>query len=206
MTLGIIDYGSGNLTSVGNMLGWLGADYERVTTPERLLAMDRLLLPGVGAAREALEFLKARGLDQALEEAVQRHARPLFGICLGMQMLAVRLTEFGDSAGLGWIDGEVVDLDTVLAPGARIPHMGWNEIETSDPMFQALHGRKEFYFAHSFTLRPKDEECVAAWVNFGGSRLVAAVRLRNIFATQFHPEKSQTAGEALLSEFLNWSP
>ncbi|HET6493551.1 MAG TPA: imidazole glycerol phosphate synthase subunit HisH [Burkholderiales bacterium] len=209
MIIGVVDFGAGNLRSVVNALDLLGETPVVVREPEELSALDRIVLPGVGAAGEALARLREKSLDVALEEAVRRRGRPLLGICLGMQLLAERLYEFGEHRGLGWIAGEVIDLRNVHGVCDRpIPHMGWNGIEVTNagkPLFEGLYGSSEFYFCHSFTLRTEDRSCIAAEVNYGAD-LVAAVRKDTVFATQFHPEKSQVTGEKLLSAFIAWNP
>lgn len=206
MTVGIVNFGSGNLASVGHMLDWLGEEHLVVDTPEALLGCSRLVLPGVGAAPDAMRALRSRGLDQALREAVTEKGRPLLGICLGMQLLATRLTEFEPTDGLGWIDGDVLTLSSRLAGGSRVPHMGWSTVQSHDPDFSSLMNGKEFYFAHSFSMVPTSLETVAASVVYGGVELVAAVRKDTCLATQFHPEKSQVNGEKLMAAFLDWSP
>lgn len=209
MKIAIVDYGAGNLGSVLNVLHLLGETPEVVRRPEEILAADRVILPGVGAAGEAMNRLRAQSLDAALNEAVLEKGHPMLGICLGMQLLAERLFEFGDHTGLGWIPGEVVNIrDCVDEVALPVPHMGWNRVEAA-PAGQALlkevGSAREFYFAHSFTLRTSDESVVAARTNYG-TDLVAAVRKDTVFATQFHPEKSQVGGERLIAAFLDWAP
>jgi imidazole glycerol-phosphate synthase subunit HisH len=208
MKLAVVDYGAGNIGSVLNVLRFLGEDPKLARQPEEILAADRIILPGVGAAGEAMDRLRAQNLDAALTEAVIKNGRPMLGICLGMQLLAERLHEFGESRGLGWIKGEVINIkDCVHDPALPVPHMGWNQVKVRDPgqdLF-GLSSSREFYFAHSFTLRTEDKSVVAASVAYG-SDLVAAVCKDTCFATQFHPEKSQVGGERLLTAFLEWNP
>jgi glutamine amidotransferase len=186
--------------------GW---DSTLARTPDDVMAAERIILPGVGAAGTALETLRHAGLDQALTERVRKQAVPMLGICLGMQMLAERLYEFGEHKGLGWIPGAVVALRDIAGPGIRVPHMGWNEIKVrglAEDLFWDVRGKRQFYFAHSFTLRPGgDESAVAAVADYGVS-LVAAVQSETVFATQFHPEKSQINGDRLIGAFLDWMP
>ena len=209
MKIGVVDYGAGNLRSVLNMFAFLGEDAIVLREPDDVLAADRLVLPGVGAAGEAMERLRARHLDEALDEAVCRKARPLLGICLGMQLIADRLFEFGERRGLGWIKGDVVDIRTCTDnPNLRVPHMGWNRIDVTPigrDLLAGVGNAREFYFAHSFTLRTRDDDVVAARTSYGVD-LVTAVRKDTVFATQFHPEKSQVSGEKLLTAFLEWNP
>jgi glutamine amidotransferase len=208
MRVGIVDYGAGNLASVANMIGTAGGDPIFISTPDEVLTADRLVLPGVGAAGAALATLRARGLDGALDIAVRQKGRPMLGICLGMQLIADRLFEFGEHEGLGWVGGEVRALDGLLKNGARVPHMGWNAVEpnaAAAPFFDRVKGKREFYFCHSYALVGCPEDKVAARTEHGAS-LVAAVRDGTVFATQFHPEKSQINGQRLVEAFLDWTP
>lgn len=209
MRIGIVDYGAGNLQSVRGALVALGAEPTMVTTADEVLASDRLILPGVGAAGVAMQRLRDRGLDEALHDAVHGKGRPMLGICLGLQLLAERLHEFGDHAGLGWIPGEVVSLSCLTRPEYRVPHVGWNQVELQDgapsSLLAAVPGQREFYFCHSYALIPSEPGVVAATTDYGVP-LVAAVQIGTVFATQFHPEKSQINGERLLKAFLDWKP
>lgn len=208
MDVALIDYGAGNHQSVMQALEYVGYSASVVSQPEEVLRADRLVLPGVGAAGEALERLRSSGLDKALDEAVRIAGRPFLGICLGMQLLAKRLNEFGEHEGLGWIDGDVIGLRDVVGPELPIPHMGWNRINTIDGVAGPFHGLKsgrEFYFAHSFTLAAADPNIIAATADYG-KQLTAAIQFDNVLAVQFHPEKSQVNGQSLLTSFMEWSP
>ena len=208
MTIAVVDYGAGNLTSVLKMLERLGEEPQIARTPEAILPADRIVLPGVGAAGEAVEKLRGRGLDAALDETVRKKGRPFLGICLGMQLLAERLYEFGEHRGLGWVEGEVRHINEVVdGHDVSVPHMGWNRVDPtpSGMEFFKRGSPQEFYFAHSYTLRPSDSAVVAAYTGYGVD-LVSAVRFDSVFATQFHPEKSQVEGEKLLAAFLDWRP
>src|SRR5262249_24210376 len=156
---------------------------------------DRIVLPGVGAFAACMGALAARpGLIEAMTEAVQRRGAPFIGVCVGMQLLATRGLEFGETARLDWIAGEVRRLEpNDLA--AKVPHMGWNSLtDVSDwPVLADVADRRAVYFTHSFAFWPKDETDVAAWVDHGG-RFPAAVARGNVAGVQFHPEKSQDAG------------
>ena len=165
-------------------------------------------MPGVGAAGEALQHIRNNSIDEALIEMIQVKGVPTFGICLGMQMLADKLYEFGEHDGLGFIPGEVVRIDNVVKNALKIPHMGWNRVnfEIDNKFYNSRKSsRKEFYFAHSYTFRVKEKNHIAAFVDYP-EPLVAAVQLKNIFASQFHPEKSQIAGDNLIQAFLDWAP
>ena len=206
--VGIIDYGAGNIASVEKAIDYIGAEPRRITVPEAIFNCDRLILPGVGAAGEALQELQKRNLIEALNEAVQQKSKPFLGICLGMQLLGNTLHEFGQHQGLGWIPGSVVHLKQLLDKQLRIPHMGWSKVTfrlAASNFSSDIVRRSYFYFAHSYTLRVDDPQVISATVNYG-IELVAAVKYKNIFATQFHPEKSQIAGNHFLQSFLQWSP
>jgi glutamine amidotransferase len=210
-TVALIDYGSGNLRSAEKALRasarQLGAAPEiRVTAdPDLIARADRLVLPGVGAFAACMRALSARdGVIEAMGEAARRGA-PFLGICVGMQLLATRGLEFGETAGLGWIPGDVAVIKP-QDPALKVPHMGWNDIaaETAHPLFADAVG-KDFYFTHSFAFTPTDGAAVTASVRHGG-RFAAAVARNNLAGVQFHPEKSQASGLALISRFLEWRP
>lgn len=206
----VIDYGAGNLSSVRRIFERVGVeDVQVVRDSEAIGAADRIVLPGVGAAGEALKQLHRRGFVDALEDLVRVKARPFLGICLGMQMLAERLYEFGRHPGLGWIKGDVVLISDIVAGDVRVPHIGWNRVEVNElgvDMFRGVRGKREFYFAHSFALRPSPAEDVVIAATDHGGALPAAVLKDNIFAVQFHPEKSQINGENLIRAFVDWKP
>ena len=212
----LIDYGSGNLRSAEKALiraarGMAGApDVGTTADPDVIAAADRLVLPGVGAFAACMGALRARdGMAEALEEAVRRRGRPFLGICVGMQLMATRGLEFGETPGLGWIDGEVRRLEPSGAAAPfrlKVPHMGWNSLErvASHPVFRGLEGR-DMYFTHSFAFYPSASKDVAAWTSHG-DQFSAAVARDNMAGVQFHPEKSQTLGLRLLGQFLEWRP
>jgi glutamine amidotransferase len=208
----LIDYGSGNLRSAEKALRKaaqaLGGAHEIVVTAdaETVASADRVVLPGVGAFAACMSALCARdGLVTAMEDAALRRGAPFLGICVGMQLLATRGLEFGETAGLNWIAGDVKRL-AVADRAAKIPHMGWNDIkpETASALFQAK-ATPQFYFTHSFAFHPSDVGAVTASVEHG-DRFAAAVERGNIAGVQFHPEKSQAEGLALIGRFLEWRP
>jgi len=217
-SVALIDYGSGNLRSAEKALQKAAAEHAPgvavVTTsdPEAVLAAERIVLPGVGAFAACINALKARpGLAEAVTEAVRSKGAPFLGVCVGMQLLASHSTEFGQTLGLDWIGGEV---RLLKPPGHqfKIPHMGWNGIDggagdaaLSGPLFAGLPAGTHMYFTHSFAFFPEDEADVAAWTDHGG-RFTAAVVRDNVAGVQFHPEKSQAAGQRLLANFLEWRP
>jgi glutamine amidotransferase len=208
MQVAIVDYGAGNIESVRNALVAAGAQPVIAREPHAVLAADRLVLPGVGAAGPAAERLARNGLADALEETVRRRGRPMLGICLGMELLAERLLEFGDHRGLGWLPGKVVHLRDAGVTRARVPHMGWSVVEPAGPavrFFQAPERMRSFYFCHSYTLVTKAAKAIAARTTYD-ALLVAAIFDGTVLATQFHPEKSQVNGQKLIRAFLDWTP
>ncbi|MCW1382646.1 imidazole glycerol phosphate synthase subunit HisH [Novosphingobium sp. KCTC 2891] len=200
----LIDYGAGNLRSVHNALMAAGAAEVSVTAdPEVVRAADRIVLPGVGAFKSCAEALRGvPGLVDAMEERVLVGAAPFLGICVGMQLLADRGIEFGVTEGLGWIGGEVRPIERT-DPAIKVPHMGWNDVEPSH--HESLVEGGEAYFLHSYHFVTAQGTDVAAMTDHGGG-LVAAVGRDNILGVQFHPEKSQDYGLALLARFLDWKP
>jgi glutamine amidotransferase len=211
-TLALIDYGSGNLRSAEKALveaaRLSGKPWTVAVTydPQVVAAADRLVLPGVGAFAACHALLHARdGLVEAMTEAVQRRRAPFLGVCVGMQLLATRGLEFGQTPGLNWIPGEV----RKIAPAdhaLKVPHMGWNALAPGAP--HALIGGEadgHMYFTHSYALHAADPSDVIAWTDHGGP-IVAAVARGNVAGVQFHPEKSQGRGLKLLGDFLEWRP
>ncbi len=216
MSVAVVDYGSGNLHSAAKAFERaaqaVGLDQPIVVTrdPDVVAAADRVVLPGVGAFADCRRGLDAvDGMVAALDEAVRRKGRPFFGICVGMQLLAERGREYEVTEGLGWIPGEV-DRITPDDPTLKIPHMGWNTLSVARP-HSVLDGLKlgadglHAYFVHSFQLRPAERADLVAEADYGGA-VTAIVARDNIFGTQFHPEKSQKLGLALIANFLQWTP
>ena len=206
----LINYGSGNLRSAEKaLIRAADGKSEIVVTddPDVIAKADRVVLPGVGAFAACMAAFEARpGVSEAMTEAVHGKGAPFLGICVGMQLLASRGLEFGETPGLDWIAGDVRRL-TTTDPAIKIPHMGWNNLaEVSDqPVVAGLKGGETVYFTHSFAFFPKDERDVAAYVDHGG-RFPAAVARGNVAGVQFHPEKSQASGLDLLARFLEWRP
>ena len=214
MDIAIIDYGSGNLRSAAKAIervaGGIG-DGRTVAVVSDPAALDRarhIILPGVGAFGDCMAGLDAlAGMRDALERNVIAAGKPFLGICVGMQLMASSGIEHGERAGLGWIDGVVAPIEPA-DPALRIPHMGWNEIEieTSDhPLLAGIESGAHAYFVHSFCLRCAHHEDILASADYGG-KLVAIAGRDNMVGTQFHPEKSQATGLALLGNFLGWNP
>jgi glutamine amidotransferase len=211
-TVALIDYGSGNLRSAEKALREaarrhaIAADIVVTADPDRVAAADRVVLPGVGAFASCRAGLDASGVYEAMNAAVHGKGAPFLGICVGHQLLATRGLEFGVTPGLDWIGGEVKK----LAPGdpaLTIPHMGWNAVEQvrEHPLFKGVESGAHMYFANSFALMPTDPADVLATTDHGGP-FTAAVAKGNVAGVQFHPEKSQAAGLALLANFLEWRP
>lgn len=204
--VGIIDYGMGNLLSVRHALDFLGAEATVCAHPRELDDIGRIILPGVGAFGDCIRNLKQAGFVQALTDRVIRDGVPVLGICLGMQVMARRSFEGGEHEGLGWIDGDVVRIQTGDA-SLRVPHVGWNEVHyrKGSPLFDRLPDAGDFYFVHSYVVdcdNPADVEATCEY----GRTITAAIRKKNIFATQFHPEKSQEHGLSILKNFIAWEP
>ena len=195
--LTIVDYGSGNLRSVQKAFEKLGAPATITSDPTAVAAADRLVLPGVGAFGDALRELASRGLVEPIV-AHLRADRSFLGICMGLQLLFETGREGGCHPGLGVLPGEVVRFD--LPPGFKVPHMGWNTVTWQGDRRPAA-ADEHFYFVHAYHARPTDTALIAATTDYGGP-FCAAVRRGRLFATQFHPEKSQAAGLRLLSQWL----
>ncbi len=202
--LALVDYGAGNLHSVANALKAAGADSVSVTSnPDLVRAADRVVLPGVGSFKACAEALRsAPGLIEAMTERVHIGGAPFLGICVGMQLLATSGVEHGGTPGLDWIGGEVRLIERT-DPAIKVPHMGWNDVELTS--HASLIEPGEAYFLHSYHFVPEDGHMVAAMTDHGGG-LVAAVAQDNVLGVQFHPEKSQAYGLALLARFLEWKP
>ena len=204
----VIDYGMGNLHSVRHALAMAGAEDVLVThDPAEIERATRIVLPGVGAFGECVKNLRASGLLETLEHEVRKRGKPMLGICLGMQVLATSGEELGEHEGLGWIRGRVKHLD-VEGKNLRVPHVGWNEVKvagTPHPVLRRIKKESTFYFVHSYALVPDDSQDTIATCDYGGD-FTCAVAKDNVVATQFHPEKSQQNGLALLEAFLDWKP
>jgi imidazole glycerol-phosphate synthase subunit HisH len=202
--IGIIDYGMGNLGSVANALEHLGVEAEMLDAPTKVSAHDRLLLPGVGSFRLAMDRLDSSGWTTALRAHCSA-GMPLLGICLGMQLLFDSGEEHGFRKGLGLVPGRVVPLDPML--GLRVPQVGWNGLDFArrHPLFRGVKESVDFYFVHSFHCIPNDTADIVATCEYGLD-LVASVARQNVAGMQFHPEKSQDFGLKLLSNFVDWDP
>lgn len=217
MTTAIIDYGSGNLHSAVKAFERAARESDGVCKdirltddPEVVRRADRVVLPGVGAFADCRRGLAAvKGLTGALIEAVIEKGRPFLGVCVGAQLLATRGLEHGATSGLGWIEGDV-DAIRPSDPALKIPHMGWNTLTLTQPhpLFEGIRTGEDglhAYFVHSYHIRPASSADVLATSDYGGP-VTAAVARANFVGVQFHPEKSQRLGLALIANFLRWRP
>ena len=216
MKVAIVDYGSGNLHSAQKAFeraardNAIAAEILVTSRPEDIHAAERIVLPGVGAFKDCRDGLNAvPGLRPAIEEAVQRQAKPFLGICVGMQLLATRGLEHDVTEGLNWIGGDV-KLITPSDPSLKIPHMGWNTLtlHKQHPLFDDIttgDDGSHAYFVHSYHLAAASVDDVLATADYGGP-VTATVTRGNIAGVQFHPEKSQSLGLALIANFLRWRP
>lgn len=202
MTIGIINYGMGNLSSVSNAFAILGSSPRVLADPGELRSVTHIVLPGVGAFGDGMANLRKHGWISAMEDAVRGERRPFLGLCLGMQLLADRGTEHGEWEGLGWIPGVVQRL-APNDPSICVPHIGWNDVAVvkSDRLYHGLPPAPVYYFVHSYVFAPQDSSVVSAYCTHG-ERFAASLESENIFATQYHPEKSQKCGLAVLRNFL----
>ncbi|MBJ18756.1 MAG: imidazole glycerol phosphate synthase subunit HisH [Deltaproteobacteria bacterium] len=204
--IALVDYGAGNIRSVAKALERSDLDPVVTSDPAVVRGADGVLLPGVGAFRDAVNALEEAGLADAIRE-VTTHGRPYLGICFGLQLLFGEGTEHGSTPGLGQLRGRVTrfpDKDTDGQP-LLVPHIGWNEVrfEGDHPMIEALPERDVYYFVHSYRPEPTDPEIIVGRADYGGT-FCAAIAKDNVFAIQFHPEKSQSAGKRLLDAYRAW--
>jgi len=200
----IVDYGMGNTGSVKNALAYLGYEAIISDNPADFKRASHLILPGVGSFGEGMRQLRARNIIAAMEEEALVAKKPFLGICLGMQMLASKGEEGGETAGLGWINGTVKMLQGNSA-NFRLPHVGWNDINILRES-KLLRGTKRpiFYFTHSYYLAPENSSIIAAQAEYG-EVFAATIEQENIYGVQFHPEKSQQEGLMVLENFLSIS-
>jgi glutamine amidotransferase len=216
MHVAIIDYGSGNLHSAAKAFeraareGGSELAIKVTARPEDVADADRIVLPGVGAFADCKRGLEeVPGMIDALEEAVQERGKPFLGICVGLQLMAERGLEHGVTPGLGWIKGEVRAI-APSDPDLKVPHMGWNTLRVvrANPLLEGIptgEGGLHAYFVHSYHLVPQVKDDLVASTDYGGP-ITAFVAKDNMAGTQFHPEKSQKLGLALIANFLRWKP
>jgi glutamine amidotransferase len=209
--IAVVDYGMGNLRSVEQALSKVAPNTEIVVTDDaqQIAQANRVVFPGQGAMPDCMRELDARGLRHAVLDAA--HSKPFLGICIGLQMLFEHSAE-GDVAGLGLLRGDVARFASPLQDAQgnklKVPHMGWNQVKhvmPAHPMWNGIEQDARFYFVHSYYVRPKDNTLVQASSDYP-QPFVCAVAKDNLFAVQFHPEKSAVAGLKLLQNFINWNP
>ena len=200
--ISIVDYGVGNIQAIANIYNRLNIPTRIARTAKDLAEAERVILPGVGSFDWAMARLNKSGMRESLDNLVLSKAKPVLGICVGMQMLAKR-SEEGTLEGLGWIEGEVKKF-TRTAPSERayLPHMGWNDVEPrcQECLFKDIGATGRFYFLHSYYFAPKDQKTILGVTDYGGP-FVSCVRAGNICGVQFHPEKSHQWGIQLLNNF-----
>ena len=211
MSITVIDYGSGNLRSAAKALEAAASntnlDLKIVVTsnPEEIKKSNKVILPGQGSFRDCyLGIKKISGLEDALNEFVLVKKKPIFGICVGMQLFAKIGYESQETKGFGWLDATVKKINNINKT-LKLPHMGWNQIEFKKDcaFFSGLEDKSRMYFVHSYELTTKQKDCIVATTNYG-NQIIVAIAKDNIFGTQFHPEKSQKNGLKILENFLKW--
>lgn len=197
----IIDYDAGNIRSVEKAVRYLGKEVTVTSEPEEILAADRVILPGVGAFGDAMKRLHAMGLVEVIRQAADR-GTPFLGICLGLQLLFEKSEESPGVPGLGLLQGEILRLPEL--PGLKVPHIGWNSLKYPNPgrLFRGIPEDSYVYFVHSYYLKAQDEGIVTATTEYG-TLVHASVESGNLFACQFHPEKSSETGLTILETFLS---
>lgn len=200
--IAIIDYGMGNLKSVEKAFNYLGCNTVVTGSPEKIRSAEKVVLPGVGAFAEAIKCIKETGLDEVINETIQK-GKPFLGICLGLQLMFDYSEENNGAEGLGILRGKIKKIDT----GIKIPHMGWNrlDIKKESKLFKDLPENPYVYFVHSFHLVADDNDIIAA-TTYYGREIEVAVEKENLFLTQFHPEKSGEIGLKMLKNFLELIP
>ncbi|MBQ3125131.1 MAG: imidazole glycerol phosphate synthase subunit HisH [Clostridia bacterium] len=196
--IAIIDYGAGNLHSVKNALDFLGAESVITSDKETILNADHVILPGVGSFGDAMDCIRKSGLFETVRQAADG-SRPFLGVCLGLHLLFDESEESPDVAGLGVFSGKVVKIPDC---GLKIPHMGWNNLKSAKAS-RILPDTGEFmYFVHSYYIEPEDKDIISSYTTYG-EELAVSIEKGNIFAVQFHPEKSGEAGLAILKKFIS---
>ncbi len=212
MNISVIDYGSGNLKSVAKALEVasnninINCNIVVTSDPNEIKKSDKIVLPGQGSFKDCYFGIKSiSGLNESLNEFVLEKKKPIFGICVGMQLFAKIGYESQETKGFGWIDAEVRKINNMNRK-IKLPHMGWNEIELKKDcfIFNNIKNKSHVYFIHSYEFMTKHKDCVVATTNYGNSIIVSVVK-ENIIGTQFHPEKSQKNGLVILENFLKWN-
>ena len=199
----IIDYNMGNLRSVQKAFEKVGCDAVISNNHESIRKADKIVLPGVGAFKDGMKHLNELGLIELLNEEILVNKKPFLGICLGMQLIAQKSYENGETVGLGWLDAEVIKFNfSNKTKKLKIPHVGWNEVKYKNKniLFQDITDANDFYFVHSYHFST-EENIVSSTTDYGID-FISSINKDNIFAFQFHPEKSQTAGLKILENFV----
>ncbi len=199
--IGLIDYGMGNLRSVSKAIEISGGDVEIITQPEKILKMDKIILPGVGAIKDCIRNLEKYNLVEALKEFIKT-GKYFLGICLGFQALFEESTEFGHTKALGIIEGKVKKFENLGK--LPVPHMGWNNIiiKKKTPLLNKIEDGDYFYFAHSYYVNPKNKNDIMTETDYG-INFVSSINRGNIYGVQFHPEKSQKKGLRIINNFVS---
>jgi len=209
-TVAVIDYGMGNIRSVSKALEYVGGDSQVIVSydPERIILAERIVFPGVGALRDCMSEIQRLELDDVIKECIR--SKPFLGICLGMQALLDYSSENQGTRGLGMIPGRVVHFNERLknqstSAKLKVPHMGWNQVKQlkNHKMWQNIQQDSRFYFVHSYFVEPDSKDIIVGATDYGGD-FASVITQENIFAVQFHPEKSQHAGLELLANFMRW--
>jgi glutamine amidotransferase len=202
--IAIIDYGMGNLGSVSNAMRNLGVNVTVSNDLTELSNADAYILPGVGAFPQAALNFEKRGIFSFLNEQIIHQNKPILGICLGMHLMANESLEQGRTQGLGWIDGQVIPIEP--SNEYHVPHVGWNNLLTTkeDDLFKRVDSDAHFFFDHSYKFIVNDEKSVLGYCEYGQQNIISVLRKGHIFATQFHPEKSQRNGLKVLRNYLNY--
>lgn len=203
--IAVIDYGMGNLRSVSKALETVsnGVAVEVTADPERILSASHIVFPGQGAIKSCLAEVERLGLSKVIQQVATE--KPFLGICIGMQLLLTHSDENGGVEGLNLFAGNVHHFDIDAAPHLKVPHMGWNQVHQTmqHPLWENIKQDSRFYFVHSYYADPDDDACRAATTDYPNT-FTSAIYKDNVFAVQFHPEKSHHAGLQLLENFLNW--
>jgi glutamine amidotransferase len=195
----------GNIRSVQNALNFLGVESEVIDIPNQIIKSEKLILPGVGSFRLAMENLKKRELIDALNIVALEKKIPILGICLGMQLMAEESQEDGFTKGLGWIKGSIHKIPSEEL-GIKVPHVGFNDVffeKKNKALYKNLGEKADYYYVHSYRILYENCDCVSGWTEYG-EKIVASIEKENIFGTQFHPEKSQSNGLIMLKNFAEF--